>query len=231
MTKKSAVIVFGGTFNPVHNGHLRSATELRDRFPISQIRFMPSANPPHRDQPQVSAEDRATMIELAIADLEALTCDRRELVRAGPSYTVVSLRELRQELGPKRSLTLLLGTDAFSHLNSWYRWEDIFSYANLLVMYRPPHDTLAELVADPVELESETLVESHANAELAERLPAEVSVDTLWQQAFGGLARVRLKPHAISSTEIRALLQSGAKPHALTPPVVADFIEDKGLYR
>ncbi|MEM9396594.1 MAG: nicotinate-nucleotide adenylyltransferase [Pseudomonadota bacterium] len=230
MTRTSAVVVFGGTFNPVHNGHLQSAIELRDRYPISEVRFMPAANPPHRDQPQVSAEDRATMVELAIAELQAFTCDRRELGRTGPSYTLLSLQELRQELGPTCSLTLLLGTDAFSHIGTWHRWEEIFDYANLLVMHRPPIG--ASKSQDPSTAAGNANIGTMAGAqsELAERLPPEIPIDKLWQHPLGGLARVRLKPHAISSTEIRALLQSGRKPSTFTPRVVADFIEAKRLY-
>ncbi len=104
--------VFGGTFNPVHYGHLRSALELVERLQLEQLRLMPSAQPPHRDAPQCSAAHRAAMVELAVAGEPRLVCDARELQRAGKSYTIDSLIELRSELGADTGLCMVLGCDA-----------------------------------------------------------------------------------------------------------------------
>ena len=104
--------VFGGTFNPVHYGHLRSALELVERLQLAQLRLMPSAQPPHREAPECSAAHRAAMVELAVAGEPRLACDTRELQRPGKSYTIDSLVELRAELGAGTGLCMVMGCDA-----------------------------------------------------------------------------------------------------------------------
>jgi nicotinate-nucleotide adenylyltransferase len=115
--------VFGGTFNPVHYGHLRSALELVEQLSLEQLRLMPCAVPPHREAPLCSAEHRAAMVELA--------------VREGPSYTLDSLLELRAELGAERSLCLVMGCDALLNVRSWHRWQELLEYAHIVVLARP----------------------------------------------------------------------------------------------
>ena len=114
--------ILGGTFNPVHYGHLRSALELVERLQLAQLRLMPSAEPPHRDAPQCSAFHRAAMVELAVAGEARLVCDARELKRAGKSYTIDSLIELRAELGSGTGLCLVMGCDAVLGITQWHRW-------------------------------------------------------------------------------------------------------------
>ena len=121
--------VFGGTFDPIHYGHLRSALELSERLELAQLRLMPCAMPPHRELTQCSAQQRAAMVELAVAGESRLMCDTRELQRSGPSYTIDSLIELRQELGEQTSLSLIMGCDALLDIDSWYRWKEILDWA------------------------------------------------------------------------------------------------------
>ncbi len=143
--------IFGGTFDPVHYGHLRIATELAEALGLTELRMLPSAQPPHRDAPEVSAEQRCEMLALALEGDERLRMDDRELRRPGPSYTVDTLRELRAELGDEVPLYLLLGGDAFLSLPDWYHWRELFTLAHIVVAARPGWEATAmsaELAAE-----------------------------------------------------------------------------------
>lgn len=208
-----AVALFGGTFDPVHFGHLRSARELVSRLDLAELRFMPAAQPPHRDRPRASGGHRAAMVELALRGEARMRCDRRELERAGPSYSVLSLRELRGELGAGRPLCLVLGADALAGLASWHRWEELLTLAHLVAIARPGWawpDTgpVAALIA-----------ERGADPSALQRAPA------------GCLLIEALTPQPISATRIRALLQSGRSARGLLPDSVLDYIHRHGLYR
>jgi len=207
------VAVFGGTFDPVHFGHLRSALELVDVLNLKELRFMPAAQPPHRGAPVVSAEHRAAMLDLAVAGEPRLRCDRRELKRDGPSYSVLSLQELREEIGPDRPLCMVLGADALAGLPRWHRWEEVFELAHLVALARPGWDWPGE--AALTRLLRERRVEAPALA----AAPA------------GGLCLQTLRPWDISATAIRGLLQSGLSPRYLLPERVLDYINEHALYR
>lgn len=207
-----AVAVFGGTFNPVHFGHLRSALELLETLGLAQLRFMPAAEPPHREAPQVSAEHRAAMVERAITGESRFVCDRRELHRQGPSYTFDSLAELRQEIGASRGLCLVMGCDALLGLSSWYRWDELLELAHLVVMARPGW-TL------PSKGAVATLLDDHAG-----------SRDDLGQLPCGRVVTQTLRPQDISATNIRGLLQSGFSARYLLPDSVLAYIAERGLY-
>lgn len=208
-----AVAVFGGTFNPIHFGHLRSARELVDTLPIGQLRFVPARQPPHREAPAVSAEDRAAMVELAIADEAGMICDRRELRRAGPSYSVDTLASLRRELGEARPLALIVGRDAVLGLKSWYRWPQLLELAHLIVIARPGWEG----------------VDRDGVAKWLSRRA--IAVPELTTLAAGGVLERTLAPQDISSTAVRALLQSGKSAVGMVPGSVLDYIEAQGLYR
>jgi len=120
----SSVGVCGGSFDPVHFGHLRTALEVRHQLGLEQLRFIPAGNPPHKEGPRVSATDRVKMLELATAGIPNVVIDQRETLRQKPSYTIDTLLELQQEL-PQASLTLIIGTDQFSVFDTWHRWQDL----------------------------------------------------------------------------------------------------------
>ena len=206
------VAVLGGTFNPIHFGHLRSALELVDALPLAELRFMPARQPPHRDAPAVSAEDRAAMVELAIAGEPRFACDRRELQREGPSYSYDSLGELRRELGPAMPLSLVMGCDALLGLTGWYRWRELLDFAHLLVIARPGWEM-------PATGELADFVREHtADPAILRSRPA------------GCIVSQTLRPQDISATAIRALLQSGHSARYLMPDSVLDYIREHGLY-
>lgn len=206
------IAVFGGTFNPIHLGHLRSAVELLEQLELQELRFMPSAQPPHRAAPELSAAQRATMVELAIAAEPRLRCDRRELARTGPSYTLLSLQSLRAELGPHIGIVLVLGCDALLGLCSWYRWRELLDYCHIVAIARPDwawpeHGELADYLA-----------------------PRRISVQALRASAAGGVCTLALRPLPISATEIRRLLQCGRSIRYLVPDPVCDFIHQHQCY-
>jgi nicotinate-nucleotide adenylyltransferase len=128
--------VFGGTFDPIHCGHLELARELLETLALSAIRFVPAGDPPHRSAPAAPAADRLAMVELAVANHPGLEADAREIERTGKSYTVTTLEELRGE-DRKRALALIVGADAFLGLPTWHRWREIFELAHLVVVARP----------------------------------------------------------------------------------------------
>lgn len=205
--------IFGGTFNPVHYGHLRSALELRETLGLAQVRLMPAAQPPHRQAPDCSARLRADLVGLAVAGEPGLFCDRRELHREGPSYTIDSLQELRTELGPDASMCLILGADALAALDSWHRWLELTDLAHIVVLARPGWKVpQAGRVAQWL---AQHLVEAASD---------------LREAAAGRVILQRLRPLAISSTEIRELIGSGRSPRYLLPDAVWERIKSAGLY-
>lgn len=213
-TASAPVAVFGGTFDPVHYGHLRSALELVEKLELAQLRLMPSAVPPHRQAPTCSAQHRAAMVRLAVAPEPRLTCDDRELHRAGQSYTYDSLLELREEFGRERSLCMVLGCDALLELEGWHRWRELTDLAHVVVIARPGwaiprHGVVAAWLSD------------HRGA----------GPDALRGAAAGRVLIEELRPLDISSTEIRELLASGRSARYLMPEAVLDYIQRNRLYQ
>ena len=205
--------VFGGTFNPVHYGHLRSALELVERLQLEQLRLMPSASPPHRDAPECSAERRAAMVELAVTGEPRLVCDAREMQRPGKSYTIDSLIELRGELGAQQGLCMVLGCDAVQDIATWHRWQELLDWAHIVIITRPGWQLPRA-------------------GELAQWLKTHQleSPELLRQRPCGGIVIEELRPLAISSTEIRDLLASGRSARYLMPQSVVDYIQAHTLY-
>ncbi|HUH37824.1 MAG TPA: nicotinate-nucleotide adenylyltransferase [Spongiibacteraceae bacterium] len=213
MRRRARIGIFGGTFDPVHYGHLRSAQALRDRLGLDEVRLMPARVPPHRPQPGATAEQRVRMLQLALADLPGLAIDTRELSRPGPSYSVDSLEALRAELGDA-ALCLVLGADAFAGLHTWHEWQRIPGLAHILVLARPGYEW-------PREPALEALCE--------QRLVADP--EQLFERPCGGLAALSLPPVPVSATAIRARIARGEAPHFLLPEAVWHYIQAHGLYR
>jgi len=202
--------LLGGTFDPVHFGHLRSAVEVCEQLQLDELRLIPSARPPHRGMPGATAAQRLRMVELALGQGGGLQVDDRELQRERPSYTVETLESLRQELGSDVALFLVLGWDAFCGLPSWHRWESLLELANLVVLQRPDYDLeVPEVLKDLLAARS---------ADQPER-------------SHGQIICLSQTPLAISATHIRTLVGSGASPRFLLPDAVLDYIENEGLYR
>ncbi len=204
--------VFGGTFDPVHYGHLRTAFELWQLLHLAEVRFLPTGNPPHRDQPLAAAELRLRMVRAAVAGLPAFTVDDREIRRSGVSYSVDTLAELRAEY-PRRSLCLLLGMDAFLGLPHWHRWRELLELAHIVVAHRPGWKAP---IMGPL---GEVMVDHGTGSirELHERTAGRIYVHAVTQLE-------------ISSTELRQLIISGLDPRYLVPDEVRRILLDSECY-
>lgn len=210
--------ILGGTFDPIHFGHLRLAQELAAALKLDHVRFMPSGTPPHRGAPAAPAEDRLAMTRLAVAGNALFRVDDRETRRAEPGYTAVTLADLRRELGPTRPLALLLGADAFLELATWYHWHELFTLAHIVVAHRPgfPVDTWQERMPQPLAREyAARLMHQPLAVHLA---PA------------GGIAVVAFTALDISATRIRDAIAADVSPRYLLPDSVLDYIQTRRLY-
>lgn len=207
------VVIFGGTFDPVHIGHLRVALEASE-FLDADVRLMPANKPPHRPAPVASAKQRTAMLELAIAGQKNLSVDTRELRRSGPSYTLDTLIELRREFPPDQSIALLLGADAFAGLPTWHRWKDLFALAHFVVLARPGHD--ATLSADLA-------------AEIAARR-TDFAAD-IKQGAAGKVIRLAVTQLEISASDIRHRLARGRDVRWLVPDALLAKRSTLAAYR
>jgi len=210
--------ILGGTFDPIHYGHLRLAEELAGRLRLDQVRLVPSGTPPHRTAPGASAEHRLAMVELAAAGNTQFSVDGREVRRAGPGYTFDTLAELRAESGATRPLVMLVGADAFLEFATWHRWHEIFKLAHVVVAHRPGY---------PVERWIERMPQPLAR-EYAERLLQQPLATHL--SPAGGVAVVPFTALDISATAVRDMLREGGSPRYLMPDEVLVYIQTHRLY-
>jgi nicotinate-nucleotide adenylyltransferase len=199
----------GGTFDPIHYGHLRPAQEAMQRLALAELRFIPAAIPPHRPPPQASAAQRLAMVELAIRGLPGLRADDRELQRGGLSYTVLTLESLRVELATA-PLCLLIGADQFRSFETWHRWREIPELAHLVVLNRP----------------------GTAPGTLPDWVRARVCEDfrLLREAPAGRLAFLSVSPQDISASRIRAALAREESAQGLLPEAVLDYIRTNQVY-
>jgi nicotinate-nucleotide adenylyltransferase len=204
--------ILGGTFDPIHYGHLRPAQEALRALDLAEIRVIPAANPPHRRPPEASAEQRLRMVELAVAGVPGFTVDDREYRRGGPSYTVLTLESLRQELGDQ-SLCLLMGLDAFEGIESWHQWQRLPELAHLIVMTRPGWDFPGGETLPPW---------------ARVRLIRDTSM--LTQASAGKIYFQPVTPQDISATRIREALARGEPVEAWLPSAVLDYIRANRVY-
>ncbi len=207
--KKNTIGIFGGTFSPIHNGHLRLSIEVLERLSLDQLRLLPAGDPPHRDTPHVSAQRRLEWVRLACADVPGLVVDDREITRDGPSYTFDTLKSLRAEF-PQASLVLLLGDDAANYFHRWHRWQEIMDLAHLVFVKRPGEFSL---MAPELEIQ------------LGDRRVADAA--ELRRKAAGCFLPCAIPPLDISSTRVRRLLKAGRCVRGLVPlPVIQSFTDE-----
>lgn len=203
----NALAIFGGTFDPIHLGHLCVAWEASELLD-AEVRIMPSGTPPHRPPPIASAAQRLAMLQVALRDQSRLTLDARELQRSGPSYTVDTMIELRVEQG-ERPIVLLLGADAFAGLPDWHGWRQLFELAHIGVLSRP-----GEQLQLPAELQQ-------AISSRRVSVPAALST-----QPAGKVIELAVTAMEISATRIRELIAAGREPRYQLP---AGLFDDAGL--
>ena len=222
MTEKRARVgIFGGTFNPVHIGHLRAAEEVVEILGLERMIFVPSADPPHKSDlpgdPIAKADKRLEWVELAIRDNPRFAVDPLEIERGGASYSVDTLRAIGRKIAPEKPV-FTIGHDAFVEIDSWREPETLFELAHFAVITRPPvtrvslADSLPRCIQHAVELEEDGLSGVHGPAR-------------------GWIRLIEIPALDISSSEIRLRLRAGRSLRYLLPPAVAEAVEKSGAYR
>jgi len=204
--------IFGGTFDPIHYGHLRTAFEMLQALDFDEVRFIPCGDPPHRGMTFAEAKLRFLMVKVAIAGQEGFVCDDRELRRDGPSYSIDTLIDLRKEF-PDRSLGLIVGMDAFLGLPNWHRWDEILDVAHIVVAHRPGWR------APDIGVLGDMITEhgTHRVADLHDATHGNIHIHAVTQLE-------------IASTEIRDLVAAGRDPRFLMPDGVSRVIEETSVY-
>lgn len=203
--------ILGGTFDPIHLGHVEPARDLLQILSLREIRFIPARIPPHRHAPMASAAHRWRMLQLALQDQPALVADDRELHRDGPSYTVDTLRELHAEMEEK--LCLIMGADAFANLTAWHCWRDILRLSHIVITTRPGAQLPTTGAA------ADLLRERHCS-----------SPQALSELVCGGILPQTVRLLDISASAIRAGIATGKDVSAMLAPPVWRYIREQGLY-
>ena len=209
--------ILGGTFDPIHIGHLHIASQVTTRLGLQQLQFMPCAQPVHRDRPHASAAQRCCMIELAIDDQPAFVLNTLEVERGGPSYSIDSVREIRRQnrgrqdwgLQDRQSLVLIMGVDAFNGFANWNSPSEILELAHLVVCGRPGFEVDNAIFGD-------------------HRVKAP---DELSCSGAGGILALTVDAIDCSSSRVRTALEMGKTPRQYLTTKVADYIDEHHLYR
>ena len=207
-------VLWGGTFDPIHQGHVASAIELSKYLGVQPVELLPNSQPAHRPSPEATTHQRVKMLSLAIEAHDELVMDTREVTRQGPSYSVLTMAEVRQEIGPVKPLIWCLGMDAFAGLKQWHRWQELLNYGHVLVLTRP-----ASLWPQDPELLTWYATHKVDEAKLLLASPS------------GQVAHLKLGQHPVSATQIRQQLRLGHKPSATElAPAVSQYIASQSLY-
>ncbi|RUO59452.1 nicotinate-nucleotide adenylyltransferase [Pseudidiomarina insulisalsae] len=205
-------VIFGGTFDPIHNGHVTTSLAAFAELEANQMHVVPSAQPPHRDYPGASAGQRLAMVKLAFAECPGVLPDDCELRRDGPSYSLLTLQEMRRRW-PDDNITFLLGNDAFAKLDTWYGWQQLTEVANLAVMRRADQDT-------PWSPAVEALYHQHGCDALSQ----------FHQHRQGQILLLETPDVAISATALREAIAENKDWREKVPVNVATYIEQYRLY-
>jgi nicotinate-nucleotide adenylyltransferase len=202
--------IYGGTFNPIHFGHLRTALEIKEIFSLHEVRLIPCAQPAHREIPLTSPQMRLKMLELAVQGHQGLVVDKRELDRTGFSYMIDTLISLRNE-HTTPPLLLIIGTDAFKGLENWHQWQHLFNYAHIIVITRP----------------------TYQQQELSDFLTTKLTKnkDKLKSEISGYLFFQSVTQLDISASMIRDTIKEGLNPAFLLPNPVIEYIKTNQLYK
>lgn len=211
--------ILGGTFDPIHHGHLRIAQEALEQCGMSQVRFMPSGTPPHRSAPVAPAKVRWEMVRLALNGHPDFMVDVREVFRTDPCYTVDSLTTLRAELGMQQPLCLILGGDAFLQLHTWHAWQQLFELAHIVVLQRAGGLPLGNAMAQ---------ADDALQAEYRSRLAP--GAQALHEAPAGAIFVADMPALEISSTDIRRRCADGKSIRYLVPDAVAHHIQTNQTY-
>ncbi len=216
--------LFGGTFNPVHLGHLRAALEVKEGFELSKIFLIPAALPPHKIPGDVvDVGDRLQMLNLALENKAEISVSDIELKRSGPSYTIDSVKYFKSTLPEKSQIYLVMGLDAFLEIDSWKSYEELLQQVSIIVINRPKKDHL--FCGDGwIRLDDYLTSGISGNYKFSESQSCYLSPDK--QPIF----IFEVTALDISSTKIRSLIKAGRSIGYLVPRKTAEFIKSRGLY-
>ncbi len=206
--------ILGGTFDPVHNGHLHLATTFLEQLKLAEILFVPSNNPPHRPAPLASPEQRLEMLKLAVENHPHLKIDDCELERGGISYTIDTLKLIRNKIG-EAPLCLIMGMENFRTLNHWHQWQSLLDYAHIVIVNRPERDE--NINSEEIKNFMSTFITT--------------AIEDLRDQAAGCILRLDIPMLDISSTQIRNNIHSNLDSESLLSDKVLDFIHTQHLYK
>lgn len=210
--------LFGGTFNPIHLGHLRAAVEVREVFNLDKLLFIPSAHPPHKMADDVAnAEDRLKMVRLAIRGEPSLEASNVELARPGPSYTIETLRYFQDRFGSESNIYFIVGQDAFSEITTWKSYKALFGTAHFIVMTRPGSNLRS--------------LENFIHTQISEGYQYDPTSNRYSHVGWCTIYCLDITHLDISASNIRELIRQGRSIRFLVPGKVKDFIIEKGLYR
>lgn len=209
----NAYVFMGGTFDPIHNGHLRTALEIQQWMGVKHICLIPSKDPVHRSTPGRSANQRLAMVRLAVENEPALVADDREVCSDKPSYSLHTLLSLRQELGEQYPICMIMGMDAYQTLPSWHEWEKFIELAHLIVVKRPGYE-------EP---------DCNVLGEFTKKHRTK-SIEHVLTSPAGAVLFHELTPLGISATQIRQTITRGDSPRYLFPDSVWHYIQDNRLY-
>ncbi|OAT24334.1 nicotinate-nucleotide adenylyltransferase [Proteus myxofaciens] len=209
-----AIALYGGTFDPIHYGHLRPVEALSRLIGLKEVVWLPNNIPPHRPQPEASSQQRLEMVRLAIQPFRSFRVDTREIEKAAPSYSIETLSDFRKEIGNKQSLAFIIGQDSLLSINTWHKWEELLDVCHLLVCARPGYQTTFS------SKEMQSWLEQHQTTQYEDihRLPA------------GKVFLADTPLYNISATDIRARHKAGLNCHDLLPTAVEDYINQQQLY-
>lgn len=213
-TVSGLIALYGGTFDPIHYGHLKPVEALAKQVALQQVTIMPNNVPPHRPQPRADSQQRKAMVQLAIAGNPLFKLDDRELQRETPSYTVETLEQLRAEIGSEQPLAFIVGQDSLLSLQRWHRWETLLTLCHLLVCQRPGYSVSMETA------EEQQWLDAHQT----------LSVEQLHTQPAGKIYLAQTPMYDISATAIRQRLEQHLPCDDLIPPTVEEFIRQHHLY-
>lgn len=211
--------ILGGTFDPIHFGHLRLGQEALEQCSLARVHFIPAGTPPHRNAPHADAQHRLAMARLALQGNPAFVLDEREIRLNTPCYTINTLASLRAELGGKQPLCLLMGGDAFLQLHTWHEWQKLFGLAHIVVMQRAGGHPLGNAMS-----QADSRLQAEYRARLAPGAPA------LREAPAGSILVIDMPALEISATNIRHRCAGGLNIRYLLPDAVADYIFTHELY-
>jgi nicotinate-nucleotide adenylyltransferase len=209
--------LLGGTFNPIHIGHLRAAVEVREAFNLDKLLLIPSANPPHKPVDHVAdAEDRLEMVRLAIKGVPSLEVSDVELARPGPSYTIETLRYFQDQYGHESDIHFIVGQDAFSEITTWKSYKELFNTAHFIVMTRPGSKLSS--------------IEHFIHTHISEAYQYDPALNRYMHPGRCTIFCVNITQIDVSASEIRDRIRHGHSIRFLVPDTVGAFIAEKGLY-